>query len=81
MEHAMEILPRAMKPAVHRTQHDRPHTTEDQKCQSGALGLGTRLGAPGLGLLLELEGVDGEDELGDGEGEHEAEEDSGGLLA
>jgi len=76
MKHTMEILPRKMKPAINRTQHNRPHTTENQKRQPRTLRLPAFLRAPGVCLLFVLETVNGEDKLGDGEGEHYAEEDS-----
>jgi len=75
MKHTMEILPRKMKPAINRTQHNRPHTTENQKRQPRTLRLPAFLRAPGVCLLFVLETVNGEDKLGDGEGEHYAEED------
>lgn len=70
MEHTMEELPRTMKSNIHSTQRDRPRRAEDQESKPGAFGLRVE----SVGFLQVLEGVDAEEELGDGEEEHESEE-------
>ena len=67
----MKHLLRTMQSAINRTQRNRPRTREDQESKTVFLGLAL----PGMRFLEVLEGVDAEEEFGDREKEHDAEED------
>jgi hypothetical protein len=67
----MGVLPCTVKAHINRAQRNRSHAREDQETESIALGFRV----PGTRLLLVLERVNAEEELGDGEEEHDAEED------
>lgn len=72
VEHGVEDFLRAVETAVYCRESDHTGRREDQEGQARALGTGF----PGMCLLQVLKRVDGENQLHDGEGEQDAEEDS-----
>lgn len=76
VKHRVEVFPCTVEAHVNSAQCDCSRAGEYEETK--AVFLGPRV--PGLGLLLVLEGINAEEQLGNREEEHDAEEDSASQL-